>query len=49
MLSQLFEDTRNRIDIIRFIDIDQDIVQIDNDKDIKLFGRYFVNVAIETC
>ena len=36
MLSQLFRDLPNRIDMMRLIGMNQDIVYIDNDKILKL-------------
>lgn len=49
MLSLLLEDLSNRINIIGFISINQDIVLIDDDKKIKLFSQDLVDVALEAC
>ena len=49
MLSQLLEDLLNGINMIRFIDVDQDIILIVNDKNIELLGHDLVNVALKTC
>lgn len=35
--------------MICFIDIDQDIIQIDNDKEIELFNQNLVDLAYKAC
>lgn len=49
MFFQLFKNPMNKIDMIHFSNVDQNTVSIDNDKNIKLFGQDFVNIALETC
>ncbi len=45
---ELFKDLLNRPYMIGFIDVDQDIVKIYNDKDIQLFRQNFVDIALKT-
>lgn len=35
--------------MVCFINLDQDIIKIDNDKDIELFCKNLIDVVLETC
>lgn len=48
MLFLLFGDLLNRINIIRFIDVTQDIIHTDNDKKIELFDQNLADLALIT-
>lgn len=47
MLFKLIEDLLNGINIIRFVDINQDIIYINNNKDILSFCPYFIDIFQE--
>lgn len=47
MLFKLIEDPPNDINIICFMNIDQDVIQVNNHKDIELFYEYLIDVSLE--
>lgn len=37
------------VDWVYFFNIDQDIIWVDNDKNVQIFAKDFVNISLETC
>lgn len=49
MLLELIKNSVNNINMIYFIDINQNVIQIDNHNDVKHLGQKFIDIALETC
>lgn len=49
MLLKLIKDSLNGINMICFISVDQDIIQIESHKNVQFFDQNFINIALETC
>lgn len=49
MLFQLFKNLPNRVNIICFIGINQDVVSINNKKNLKFFSQNLNNIVLEAC
>ena len=49
MFSELLQDPAHCIYVwlARVLDIDQNVIQVDNDKDVQFLGKDFVNVTLE--
>lgn len=47
MSSQLFEDSFNKINIVCFFDIDQNIILVYNDNNMQFFDQDFVDIALQ--
>ena len=48
MFSKLLKDPSNGIEIIEFIGVDQDIIQIDDNENIELLNQNLIDVALKT-
>lgn len=49
MPSKLIEDLSNNMKIICFVNIDQNIIQVNNNKDIQLSYQYFIDISLQVC
>lgn len=47
MLSKLMKNLLNDINVICFVGLDQDAIQINDHKDIKIFYWYFIDVFLK--
>lgn len=47
-LFQLVENSSNGIEMICFVDVDQNVIQVYNDKNVQLFGQNLVDIPLNT-
>lgn len=49
MFYELIENLSIRINVIRFVNIDQEVIQVHNYKNILLFCHYLIEISLEAC